>query len=170
MFKEREQHYQVLNRWRYSAKVGLNTPRTRQVANIIWDYSDQANNVRLFGPLGVGAVRMQFDQYGVELTDNRGRLHQGSNAEELISRIAGWPIPMDALSRWLFVLPTKDAVYRYQLDDDNNIAVMEQLGWSIEYSDYKIYNDRLLPRKIVATKPLANDGAVVVRLITKNWQ
>jgi len=168
--RKRRLNQPLYRSWRYAAKVGVTTPALRQVANIVWDYSDQSNNIRLFGPLGVGLVKMQFDQYGVQLTDNRGRVHTGVSAEKLISDIAGWPIPIDALSQWLFVLPLDGAGYRYQLDGDGNVALLEQLGWRIEYSDYQSYGEKFLPRKIVANKPLNENGPVVVKLITKNWQ
>jgi len=148
----------------------LTAPNVREAANLVWRYDDQANNVRLFGPLGLGAILLHFDQYGVELSDNQGILHRGDSAEALLTEIVGWPIPIDALSRWLFVLPMTDSVYRYQVDADNHIAVLQQLGWEIEYSAYKTYLDKVLPRKIVATKPLANGQEVVVKLISKNWQ
>ncbi len=169
VFTEREQQYLDTHQWRYSAKVGITAPQLRESANIIWEYADQANNVRLFGPLGVGAVRLQFDQYGVELSDNKGVLHQGHSADELLSDIIGWPIPINALSRWLFVLPTAGATYRYQLDENRNVALLEQLGWRIKYSNYKSYGEQFLPRKIVATKQLSPEQAVVVKLIAKTW-
>ena len=50
--------------WRYSAKVGLTTPEVKEQANLIWEFRDQANNIRLFGPLGYGADKLQFDEYG----------------------------------------------------------------------------------------------------------
>lgn len=170
VFKQRQQQYAASNQWRYSAKVGLTAPQARESANLIWEYSDQANSIRLFGPLGMGSVRMQFDQYGVELLDNKGVVHRGDSAEQLLTNIVGWPIPIDALSRWLFVLPTENAVYRYQMDVDKNVVLLEQLGWKIRYSSYKAYGERFLPRKIVATKAISGGEPVVVKLITKAWQ
>jgi len=161
--------------WRYSAKVGISSPEVREQANLVWEYRDQANEVRLFGPLGVGAIKLQFDEYGVVLSDNKGLLHRGDSAEQLLTRIVGWPIPIDALSSWIFVMPATQSSFRYQLDDDQQIKRLEQLGWSIEYSAYKYYGDQLMPRKIVATKILPFDSddqadkQIVVKLITKSW-
>jgi outer membrane lipoprotein LolB len=161
----------ALNTWHYSAKVGVTTPRGKEQANLVWRFADQASNVRLFGPLGAGAVRIEFDDYGVVLSDSKGVLHRGDSAEELLTRIVGWPIPIDALSYWLFVLPNPDVSYRYQLNADGDVSVLEQLGWSIHYSAYRPYQDgRRLPRKIVATKQLENRHQVVVKLITKSWK
>ena len=71
------QSYDSLPVWRYSAKVGISTPVAREQANLVWQFADQSNQVRLFGPLGVGAIKIEFDQYGVVLSDNRSVLHRG---------------------------------------------------------------------------------------------
>ncbi|MFT4635567.1 MAG: outer membrane lipoprotein LolB [Chitinophagales bacterium] len=155
IFLERRQRTEMLNSWRYSAKIGLFAPGLNEQANLVWQFADQSNDIRLYGPLGVGAIKLQFDQYGVVLSDNKGLLHRGTSAEQLLTRIVGWPIPIDALSSWMFVLPTKQSTYRYRLDENQQIETLEQLGWTIEYSDYRDYGGQLMPKKVVATKTLA---------------
>ena len=189
-FAERQQFVRSLNTWQYSAKIGLSAPKLNEQANLIWAFSDQANGVRLFGPLGVGAIKLEFDKYGVVLSDNKGLLHRGKSAEQLLTRIVGWPIPIDALSSWMFVLPAEGAAYRYALDENRQLERLEQLGWLIQYSDYRDYQGHLMPRKIVASKKIlpskkkssrgkksagangraTTDRQIVVKLITKNWK
>jgi len=192
VFVERQQFARQLKAWQYSAKVGLSTPKLNEQANLIWEFADQANSVRMFGPLGVGAIKLQFDEFGVVLSDNKGLLHRGDSAEQLLTRIVGWPIPIDALSSWMFVLPAPGATYRYALDKNRKVERLEQLGWLIEYSDYRDYQGQLMPRKIVASKILSRstksstankrratvtvgeknaaiDKQIVVKLITKSW-
>jgi outer membrane lipoprotein LolB len=163
-----------LQQWRYTAKVGITTPTVREVANIVWSIEDQANDVRLFGPLGIGAVSLQFDQYGAALSDNGGLIHRGGSAQSLLTKIVGWPIPIDALSSWLHVLPKPGSVYRYRLNEiGTEVTQLDQLGWQIQYSSYRLYGEgdsaALLPRKIVATKVLPNQEKMVVKLVTKSW-
>lgn len=195
-FVERQQFARNLNAWKYSAKVGLSTPDLNEQANLIWEFSDQANSVRMFGPLGVGAIKLEFDQYGVVLSDNKGLLHRGNSAEQLLTRIVGWPMPIDALSSWMFGLPAKGATYRYALNENQQIERLQQLGWIIQYSDYRDYQGHLMPRKMVASKMLSRSNnlsrsgkrtsaykgsaesnrqsaaakkKIVVKLITKSW-
>lgn len=183
--KSNQMAYEVrenLNDWRYSAKVGISTPDAREQANLVWQFADQANQVRLFGPLGVGAIKIEFDQFGVVLSDSRKVLHRGNSAEALMNEIVGWPIPIDALSYWLFALPLPDKAFQYQDNDSGGLYKLKQLGWEIEYSNYKPYvlNDsqspivdghqEYLPSKIIASKYDENGGSVVVKLITKGWQ
>ncbi len=179
-FSDGYRHIKSRQSWRYSAKVGLTTPDLREQANLVWENRDQNNTVRLFGPLGAGAVKLQFDNNGVVLSDNKGVLHRGNNAEQLLTRIVGWPIPIDALSFWMFAVPANGAAFRYTLDENQRVSELEQLGWRISYSDYKEYDDRIMPRKIVASKQLSSEllngedntqnNKIVVKLITKNWK
>ena len=150
------------------------TKQIQEQANVVWDYADQTNSVRLFGPLGAGQVKLEFDQYGVQLSDNKGLLHrglaaEGVTAEKLLTDITNLPIPVDALVYWLFVLPAPEFAFTYQLDSQGNVASLQQLGWQISFSDYRDYAGNLLPRRLTAIRDDV-EQAVTVKLITKNWQ
>jgi len=169
-FEDRLEQYQLMSRWRFSAKVGIKTPKAQEQANLVWRFADQSNDVRIFGPLGVGAIKIEFDQYGVQLSDKQGVLHRGESAEDLLTRIVGWPIPIDALSYWLFGLPSPGQVYEYQKTEFGVLETLRQHGWTVQYSSYRDYNGLTLARKFKATKSVTPDQTVSVKLITKNWQ
>lgn len=160
------------SQWRYSAKVGLTTNTLSEQANLVWRYDDQSNDVRLFGPLGVGAIKIEFDQYGVQLNDSRGVLYRGISAQRLLTDVVGWPLPIDALSRWLFVQPDLAQPFQYKLNNEGQITAIRQLGWQIDYSHYRDYQGRALPRTLIAYKEFDGNehGVVRVKLVTKAWQ
>jgi len=165
-----------LTQWRYSAKVGVVTPDSSDQANMVWLYDesdvDSKNNIRLYGPLGIGAIRIEFDERGVQLSDKKGVIHQGSNAEQLLRQIVGWSIPVDALQFWLFSLPQPEQTFKYQLDEQKQLKVLSQFGWRIEYSSYRDYipGHGQLARKVVATKQVTPQQSVKVTLIAKSWK
>ena len=172
--KAYEQH-QALTQWQYRAKVGVVTLDESQQANMVWVYDDSnANTVRLFGPLGVGAIKIEFDEQGVVLSDRKGELHRGDSAQHLLESIVGWSIPVDALQYWLFSLPlpNQEQAYRYQVDDAQNVVKLQQLGWTINYDDYRTYFNEGWPlaRKVIATKQVTPEQTVTVKLITKSWK
>lgn len=163
--------------WQYSAKVGLTINGQSEQANLIWKYHDQSNQLRLFGPLGSGTVKLSFDEYGVQLIDNKGRIYTGDaaagrDAQQLLTEVVGWPLPINALAYWLFVQPAPGSRFEYQKDNGNKVTALRQLGWQIEYLDYRDYAGQLLPRKITASRAFADPslGEVKVRLISKAWQ
>lgn len=143
---------------------------------MIWQHQDQANKVRLFGPLGAGAVELEFDEYGVQLSDSKGIMYTGHSAEQLLTEIIGWPIPVEALTHWLFVVPLPNEPFRYRVNQADQVSLIQQLGWEISYSDYRDYgagnNAGRLPRKLTAIKNLGDEKqqTVKVRLITQGWQ
>ena len=177
IFKQGYQRHSELSQWRYSAKVGVITPNESNQANMIWQFDNSdavsANHmIRLFGPLGIGAVKIEIGQNSVQLSDRTGVLHQGDSAQELLRRIVGWPIPVDALKYWLFSLPQPGHQYKYKLDEQKQLQALNQFGWNISYSGYRDYlnNDQLLSRKIVAKKQVSPEQAITVTLVTKSWR
>ena len=177
IFVQRQVDFEQQAMWQYSAKMGIVTENINEQANIVWSFSNQLNDVRLFGPFGAGQVQLEFDEYGVRLSDKDGVVHQGyaangDTAEKLLSEIAGLPIPLDALSYWMFVLPKPGTVFEYQLDEQDDLTVLKQLGWLIQYSDYRDYGGNLLPRKLTATRTRlgVTTQRVTVKLVTKDWQ
>ena len=155
--------------WHYAGKVSVATESMREQASLDWHYHDQSNQMRLFGPLGVGAVKLNYDRYGVMLSDNKGVVHRGDSAEQLLSDIIGWPIPVNALSSWIFVIPSASNPFRYQVDNQGRVTVIEQLGWRIEYRDYREFSGFFMPSKIFASKLADAANKVEVRLVTRNW-
>ncbi|MBX2847904.1 MAG: lipoprotein insertase outer membrane protein LolB [Acidiferrobacterales bacterium] len=174
IFAQRQADFEAQTVWQYSAKVGVLAEQLQEQANIVWDYGDQTNNVRLFGPFGAGQIKLQFDQYGVQLSDSKGVLHQGFaadgiTAESLLTDITKLPIPVDALVYWLFVLPDPDYAFSYQLDPQGRVVALRQLGWQISFSDYREYVGNILPRRVTAIRD-EQEQSVTVKLVTKAWQ
>ena len=156
--------------WKYTAKIGIKTQALRESANVVWTYSDQSNSVQLFGPLGAGAIRLEFDQYGVQLSDSKGLMHSGDSAERLLTQLVGWPIPVDSLAYWIVAQADPQAAYRYILDEQGRLSNLEQFGWKIMFSDYRTYGDYVRPRRVSAIKKFADQrGLVSVKLIAKTW-
>ena len=164
--------YRLSNTWKLTGKVGVKTSDLNESANIVWKFSDQSNQLRMFGPMGAGAIKLDFDRYGVQLSDNQGVLHRGNSAEELLTKIVGWPIPIDALAYWLFALPNPGHVFEYQLNPQGQLSSLQQLGWQIDYSGYKSSgaSQTDLPGKLTAVKRLSNGQAITVKLVAKAWQ
>ncbi len=182
-FAERQAWLEQQTAWKLRAKIAVKTPELREAANIVWHVQGDKNTLRLFGPLGVGAIRIEFDASGVILVDNKGREYRGNTAQQLLSDITGWPIPVDALAHWLFMVPAPETVFQYQLapnssSNDLKLTALEQQGWLISYDKHVQFEPEApsMARKIVATKNLstrdntANETRQAeVRLILKSW-
>ncbi len=174
VFEQRQQWRSEKKNWKLTAKVAIKTASVRESANLVWERTGAQSTLRLFGPLGAGAVKLKFDGDQALLTDSRGQEYYGDDEEALLKSLTGWEIPLDALKFWLFALPDPGYAYQYVDGGDFPIAKLAQLGWQIDYDKYSDVSKYApsLPRKIVATKELPDvDGEpqAWVRLVVKNW-
>ncbi len=69
----------------------------------------------LTNPLGSTELSLTAQPGSVQLIDNKGQTYTATDAEEMIGRLTGMPIPLNSLRQWIIGLPG-DAT-DYSLDD-----------------------------------------------------
>ena len=163
--------------WELTAKAGLVIDSKSEQANLAWQRRPEIaqprnNKIRLFGPFGAGTVVLEYGERNVLLTDNKGKEYWGDDAEELLNEIVGWPLPLKAMRYWMFAQPSPDAVYEYHRNEEGQLTGLRQFGWEIQYSDWRDYGDRRLPRKIFAHRldPIGEHKKLSVKLFVKSWR
>ncbi|MEO0368663.1 MAG: lipoprotein insertase outer membrane protein LolB [Pseudomonadota bacterium] len=175
-FADRQNDLAGYSVWEYRAKGAITADNKSEQINILWQYADQGHAIRMFGPLGMGNVLVQYDEYSVRISDNKGLRYQGRDVSDLLQEVTGLVLPIGALEYWLFAVPDPDAVFEYKLasnesGDTSRISDLRQLGWTLEFEDYREWRqDLLLPRKITARKDDPELGLIKIKLIAKNWQ
>jgi outer membrane lipoprotein LolB len=87
--------------WRLQGKIAMEDNGKMETASLDWQQNYQQYQIRIFGPLGLGAVELNGDSQGVALTDNKGQLHQAASVEALSQQILGYPLPINDLVFWL---------------------------------------------------------------------
>lgn len=163
-------------KWQYKAKVGLRINGKSEQATLVWhrfvsELGSPSNVVRLFGPLGTGAVRLEFGGSSAHLIDEQGREYSGVDPEKLLAEVVGWHLPVNALPYWLLAQPKPGHVYQYQSNQLGEMTAINQFGWAIEFLDWRSYQGRKLPRKLSAKKTFEEQPGVdvSVKFITKSW-
>lgn len=197
-FAVRAAEIAALEQWHYSAKALIKLNGGSDQFNLDWRYVNGRHSIQLFGPLGVGAVRLDYSANEARLSDNKGELYEGPDAATLLTEITGLPLPIDALEYWLFAIPAPNAVARYQLSLDSNREIyrIQQLGWQTTFADYQAWGTETeltpigisqqvepavvkepytheivrLPRRITAIGRGPNGTRVEVRIVSKLWQ
>lgn len=156
----------ALESWRAEGRLAVRTPDDGAQAHFTWH--ETANGrfaLRLSGPWGQGAARLEGGAGRVRLDAGEGREYSGTDARELLLAVYGWDIPVAALRRWLIGLPGGGA--DYSLDRFGRVATLEWRGWLLEYRRYR-QQDRLdLPALLIARRPA--DG-VALRMAVDRWQ
>ncbi len=167
VFEEHRQWVSSNTAWRLVAKVGMSTPSVKEAANLVWSKENEYSTLRLFGPLGVGSVRIELNADRATLIDNKGQEYFSDDAESLLLDVAGWAIPVDALQYWALALPAPELAYEYQLDQLGQLTSLRQKGWLISYSKYQPFNG--LPTKAVNKNELAQaDAAAATAGLNEN--
>ncbi|VTP69242.1 Outer-membrane lipoprotein lolB precursor [Leclercia adecarboxylata] len=101
-----------------------------------------------------------------QVTDNKGQKYTGTDAEEMIGKLTGMPIPITSLRQWILGLPG-DAT-DYKLDDQYRLSEVNysQNGksWKVVYGGYDSHSKPALPSSLELT-----EGNQRIKLKMDNW-
>ena len=131
--------------WRLEGKIAMQDDGKMETASLDWQQNYQQYQIRIFGPLGLGAVELDGNPQGVTLTDNRGQIYQATSAETLSKQILGYPLPIEDLVYWLKGVKTKHSH-----------------GWKIQYLSY---HENGMPKLVSASH-----ASIYLRIFIDKWQ
>ncbi|EJF33052.1 lipoprotein localization protein LolB [Enterobacter sp. Ap-916] len=101
----------------------------------------------LTNPLGSTELELNAQPDRVQLTDRDGKRYTATDAEEMIGKLTGMPIPLNSLRQWMLGLPGDSTDYK--LDDQYRLREVNytQGGktWKVVYSDYDSKTQPSLP-------------------------
>jgi outer membrane lipoprotein LolB len=143
------QWLESIEEWRTSGRVAVQVPDDGWSASLRWRQKAQDYQIRLSGPFGQGAVRVDGTAGGVVLRTADGRRRHAANAEQLIAAELGAEVPVSLLRYWLLGRPAPAIkVDELQLDADGLLQELSQAGWAISYQDYETHKAGLLPVRL----------------------
>jgi len=169
-----------IDTWEVKGKLAVRTHKRGGQANMLWRMEREDHSINLYGPLGSGRVILTRNREGATLRDQKKKTYQAGTAEELLYQVAGWRVPFKSLRYWLLGVPRPGVEYEQSLDGWGRLRTLRQSGWEIEFTEYKMFAGRELPRKfsltaLPGTAHIANDwldenDQVRVKIIIKRWQ
>ena len=136
--------------------------------DIDWTQSGERIDLRISGPLGVGALAISGDPQGVEIRSKDGVIATREPEAYMQERL-GWSVPLSMLRYWVLGVPAsvprRDLYPKIvQLDEIGRATRFEQTGWTIAYIDYQTVNSLVLPRKLTLS-----NGSRSFRLVIDEW-
>jgi outer membrane lipoprotein LolB len=144
--------------WHFEGRLWIASPNKSLSANADWRHTRNAENLKLSGPLGQGAVTVELADGIVKIDRGGGHTQFSSQPEEFINQQLGLFVPMYSLRYWVTGLP--DSRQAYQETPDGFV----QAGWLVKYKDMQKVGDEALPHKIIVTK----DG-LKLKLVIDQW-
>ena len=110
--------------------------------------------------------RIQVFEGVVIRTDNKGQHYTATDAEEMIGKLTGMPIPLNSLRQWILGLPG-DAT-DYKLDDQYRLSEVnyskDGKNWKVVYSAYDSKTQPAMPANMELS-----DGDQRIKLKMDNW-
>lgn len=154
-----------LDSWVLQGKLGVKAPGESGSGTVLWLQQRDYYDIRLSGPLGRGATRIQGSDRGVTL-DIAGQPGMSApSAEALLEEQIGWRLPVEHLLWWVRGLPAPDSPSRLQLNPDSQLARLAQAGWTVEYSRYQQIDGITLPQRL----QLSGHDMLLTLVITR-WE
>lgn len=154
---------QPIQSWTLHGKIGVRSPQESGSGTLTWVQQQEEYDIRLSGPLGRGATRLQGSKQGVVLDMAGQPTLQARSAEDLLAQQTGWRLPVEHLLWWVRGLPAPDSTSRLQLDPQSRLARLAQAGWTVEYSRYQEVNGLQLPQRL----QLSADNILLTLVITQ---
>lgn len=110
----------------------------------------------LTNPLGSTEPELNAQPGNVQLVDNKGQRYTADDAEEMIGKLTGMPIPLNSLRQWILGLPG-DAT-DYKLDDQYRLS---EITYSQNGKTGRLFMVVMTPKRNLRCQPIWNSPTVV---------
>jgi len=165
---QREAELVPLDAWSLQGRVALSNGRDGGSGRIDWRQHGVRYEVALSAPVTRQSWRLSGDAGSAQLEGLEGGTRSGTDATSLLLEATRWEIPVTALSSWARGLRADDgqgvATIRY--GNDGRLARIEQGGWVIDYSDWRV---SAIPGIELPNRLNASRGEARVRLVVDRW-
>ncbi|MFL0810145.1 MAG: lipoprotein insertase outer membrane protein LolB [Agarilytica sp.] len=161
----RIQHVDQIESFLLKGKLGIRTEQRAQALNFNWTQTPKSFDIKLYGTLGFGSVRIHNKNGLVELHTKKG-IQTASDAESLLTANTGVQLPLSALESWVLGKASPTApIAKQSLYPSGKLEQLSQLGWNIYFKQYQAVGNLTLPKKIIATQ-----GSIRLTIAAKSWQ
>ncbi len=166
-WRQHQQEVRALNQFQTRGAFAFISDQQKVYARFFWQQTGQDHyRLLLTNPLGSTELELNAAPGAVELVDNKGQHYKADDAEEMIGKLTGMPIPLNSLRQWIVGLPG-DAT-DYKLDDQFRLSEINysQNGknWKVVYNGYDTKTQPALPSNLELS-----DGGQRIKLKMDNW-
>ena len=166
-WRQHQQDVRNLNQFQTRGAFAYLSDEQKVYARFFWQQTGQDRyRLLLTSPLGSTELSLTAQPGSVQLIDNKGQTYTATDAEEMIGRLTGMPIPLNSLRQWIIGLPGEAT--DYSLDDQYRLRELNytQNGktWHVTYGGYTSDTKPSLPANMEL-----NDGSQRIKLKMDNW-
>jgi len=159
-----QQKLSQLKNWELRASMAANSEDDGWNARIHWQQRDEVYQLRLHGPMGQGAIRLQGDAQGVTLYTHQKTYH-AATPEALLNQETDINLRLRHLLFWVRGLPVPELEIQAQnFTPKGQLTQLQQDGWEIEFGYYSPASDWLLPKRI-----RLENHAYIAKIAISQW-
>ena len=136
LWQTRKSRLALITRWQLKGKLAVRTGKKGGQAKLRWQYTPEEQHIGISGPLGGGRVEVTVSPGLATLKDTKGELFTGRDANSVLQKKLGWPLPFDSLKSWVRGLPAS-ASYQLKLDDQGRVVSLNDGDWQVTYPKYQ---------------------------------
>lgn len=146
-----------LKKWRLQGRLLIRSDEVL-TANIEWKHDLQVDQLKLFGALGIGAMRIELNEHEIMLDTGDGGVLHSRDVDAFIAQEIGFVVPLTALRSWVVGAYLQNEPV---LPFENGFV---QLGWRVTYGEYMQTSAGVLPRKIKVSR-----AGIKLKLVIDQW-
>lgn len=164
-----QKNQNLLQSWTIKGRLSVQTENEGGQLDYGWAQHNQTDyDIGLRAPMGAGTTIINGRKNGVSVKTSSGDEYFGTNADELIKRLNGWPFPVSGLQYWVRGIPAPTSQYEVSKWSKMGLPrVMSQDGWRIEFRRYKDKAGDIFLSKLFINR--LDDEEVDVRLLVRQW-
>ena len=159
-----KQNIEALEYWRARGKFSYRSSEVTETGNFDWRQRGQSYQLRLFGPLGMGSIKISGGPNLVRIQTGDQDI-SSDQPLSLLYRMTGIEIPLNSMPMWLTGKPASRSPSNISLDDKGRIQSFFERQWLLNYSDYREVDGRQVPTAVAAYK----DG-INLRMLVHTWK
>src|SRR6202789_3488782 len=159
-WQQRVGELQSANDWQLDGRAAVALGQQGWQAALTWRQADDAAEVHLSGPFGIGALVLKQTPEGLSLN---GAPPSDAVLAQVQEKL-GFDLPIDDLHYWLLGVPNPGSTFDLTRNEQDRAKSLTQAGWSVAYDRYLPVADDLLPARLVLSR-----GDVRVRIVIDRW-
>ena len=146
-----------------NGRISVKYNGSRDTAGFRWMHTTQSDEILLLAPLGQTAARIYSDDRHTTL-DEGDKHYENESAEVLMQQVLGWYLPLSRLHHWLLGVAEAGGVARIERNEQGQIAVLHQEGWTVRYLSYDGAEKDSLPKRMQLSRE-----NLQVQLLIDEW-
>lgn len=147
-----------------NGRIGVNHDGQGFSGNLSWRHQASEDEIQLRTSLGQTVARIQRNAGSVTLDTSEDH-YTAQNTAELTEQVLGWRLPLDGMQYWVLGHPAPDGAAESERDDGMRVIRLRQQEWRIEYRDYRMEGNFILPSRITMRK-----DKLELKLIVDSWE